>query len=96
MIPGAETHLARARQQFGPGNYSLVVLFPQHVEEWLVRKLDQESRQAGINPATLLRFDGQYQLNGQQLVLLITQAVEREGRQIPLSVRLNFKEVSRG
>jgi len=98
--PEAKAYLTQARQQFGPGNYSLIVLFPQRVEEWLVRELGQKSRQAGINPTTLLRFEGKYQMKGQQLVLVITRAVQREGQQIPLSVRLHFKdgpkEVTRG
>ena len=98
--PEAKAYLTQARQQFGPGNYSLIVLFPQRVEEWLVRELGQKSRQAGINPTTLLRFEGKYEMKGQQLVLVITRAVQREGQQIPLSVRLHFKdgpkEVTRG
>lgn len=94
--PEAEPYLQGARQRFGPGSYEVVVLFPQGVEQWMVEQLAQQARRQGLDPSALARFEGHYRLSGGNLVLVITEAVEKGGRVLPLSVRLTFRGVTRG
>lgn len=51
--PGVAEFIHKAREQFGPGDYQMVVLFPAATESWIVGGLAQRMKENGIDPPSI-------------------------------------------
>lgn len=82
--PAAEPFLRQARKELGPGAYELFLFFPEQTEKRLVHALSEHLSAKGVAVAGVAHLRGLYRLQSERLRLVITEAVQKDGRTVSL------------
>lgn len=82
--PAAEPFLQQARKELGPGAYELFLFFPEQTEKRLVHALSEHLSAKGMAVAGVAHLRGRYRLQSERLRLVLTEAVQKDGRTVAL------------
>jgi hypothetical protein len=93
-VPGDAEFIHKAREQFGPGDYQMVVLFPAATESWIVGGLAQRMKENGRDPPSISRVEGSYHLNKGRLILAVTGVIDKQGGMASIRALFDLTEVS--
>lgn len=78
-------------QMYEPGyNFSVVILFPQKIETYLIGALDEGVKSQGRHIHDFYKFIGSY-INSDELTLRIQEGHLKNGGLIPLDITISFK-----
>lgn len=86
----AEPFLQQARDEFGPGAYELFLFFPERTEHRLIRILSEHLSAKRVAVADVTHLRGLYRLQNGHLTLVITEATEKGGRSISLTLSVDL------
>ena len=88
--PVLDKYIQQAKERYGPGSYSVILLIPLKIDQYLIGVIDDAVRKSGRTIKDFSSFYGVYSLNKGRMFLWIYEARLKSGAKTPFDLSVEI------